>query len=218
MGTRGSTVAPAAALVVPVGTWGYAPIMAIMTRRGLLELGAGLALAIGALALAAGWGSSRAGARGSGVRPFEVTRPVALAPAPDFELTDLAGRPARLQDLRGRVVFLNVWATWCVPCREEIPAMEILSRDLAPRGLTVLAVNHKEDPTLVGRFTREYGVTFRVLLDPEGEVAARYRLVGLPGTYFIDRSGLLVGSVLGLRDWSSPEARRYLDQLLAARS
>lgn len=191
--------------------------MATLTRRGLLELGAGLALAVGALALAAGWGGSRAGARGSGVRPFEVT-PGALAPAPDFELTDLAGRPARLHDLRGRVVFLNVWATWCTPCREEIPAMEILSRDLEPRGLTVLAVNHQEDPTVVGRFTREYGVTFRVLLDPEGAVAARYRVVGLPGSYFIDRSGLLVGSVLGLRDWSSPEARRYLHQLLAARS
>ena len=96
--------------------------------------------------------------------------------------------------------------------------METLSRDLGSRGLTVLAVNHQEDPALVDRFIREYGVTFRVLLDPQGEIAARYRLVGLPGSYFIDRSGLLVGSVLGLRDWSSPEARRYLDQLLAARS
>src|SRR6185295_13010911 len=101
-------------------------------RRSELEVGA---FAVALLALLAGvafWGQGRE--RPEAERPFDVVR-LPPAPAPDFTLRDLAGRPVRLGDFRGRVVFLNFWATWCVPCREEIPALQTLARDLAARGL-----------------------------------------------------------------------------------
>jgi len=139
-------------------------------------------------------------------------------PAPPVTLRDLAGRSVQLDDFRGRVVVLNVWATWCQPCREELPAMEALARELAPRGLTILAVNHQEPEARVAAFAREYRLTLPILLDPDGQVVARYRAVGLPATYFVDRIGRLVGSVLGIRAWHAPPARAYLDRLLAERS
>jgi len=186
-----------------------------LAHRRWLELGGCLALMVGAVAIAGLWSSARSPAP---ARAFDVFEAKTSAPAPDFELTDLTGRPVRLQDFRGRVVLLNFWATWCVPCRDEIPAMETLSRELGARGLAVLAVNYKESPPLVTGFAREYGLTLPVLLDPEGGMATRYGLVGLPATYFIDRSGVLAASVLGFRDWNAPEARAYLDRLLARQS
>lgn len=96
--------------------------------------------------------------------------------------------------------------------------METLARELGPQGLTVLAVNHKEGPALVSGFVRERGLGFPVLLDAEGAVAERYRVIGLPATYLVDRRGAVVATVLGLRDWSGREARAYLRGLLAARS
>jgi thiol-disulfide isomerase/thioredoxin len=146
--------------------------------------------------------------------PFQVARGIP-EPAPDFELPSLAGGAVRLAELRGRVVLVNLWATWCEPCRDEMPAMEILARDLGPRGLAVVAVNFKEAEEPIRRFVRDYALTFPVLLDADGAVAARYRAFGLPATYLIDRRGALVGTVLGLRDWTSPEARAYLGELLA---
>jgi peroxiredoxin len=93
--------------------------------------------------------------------------------------------------------------------------MEALARELAPHGLTVLAVNHQESEPRVAAFVREYRLTLTVLLDPEGQVATRYRAVGLPATYVVDRTGRLVGSVLGIRNWQDPAARAYLERLLA---
>lgn len=197
---------------------GMSPVRMFLAPRRSLELGIGLALAAGALAVATIWGGPRSTRPPGGAHAFEVTRLEAVAPAPEWDLIDLDGRRVRLQDFRGRVVFLNFWATWCVPCRDEMPAMETLSRELGPHGLAVLAVNYKEPPALVSGFARELALALPLLLDPEGNVAAQYRLVGLPATYFIDRRGALVGSVLGIRNWSAPEARVYLGQLLAAPS
>jgi thiol-disulfide isomerase/thioredoxin len=180
-------------------------------RRGGLEAGA---FAVALLALLAGvalWGHGRE--RPEAERPLDVVR-LTPAPAPDFTLHDLAGRPVRLADFRGRVVFLNFWATWCAPCREEIPALQTLARDLAARGLVVLAVNYEERPDVVRAFARDTDLGLAVLLDADGAAARQYRVTGLPASFFVDRGGALVGSVFGVRDWRGPAARVYVDGLL----
>ncbi len=189
-----------------------------MTRRGLVELAAGLAIMVALVVVAGLWGSPRGSAGIKGASAFEVTRAARLEPAPTFRLADLAGRPVDLASYRGRVVLLNFWATWCAPCRDEIPAIEALARELEGRGLSVLAVNHQEPAAAVGGFVRRYGLTLPVLLDPRGEVGERYHVVALPATFLIDPRGSLVGAALGFRDWSGPAARTYLEELLSARS
>ena len=182
-----------------------------MTRAQVLELSAGLVLLGGAIGAAAYWGRSdpvgRAGA-------FPVSRPAETIVAPEVELSDLSGRPARLRDLRGRVVLLNFWATWCAPCREEMPALELLAQELGPQGLTVVGVNAKEPRPQVEAFVRQHGLRFPVLLDADGRAGRAYQVFALPATFVVDRRGSLVGTVLGIRDWAGPDARAYLRELL----
>jgi peroxiredoxin len=183
-----------------------------MTRRQLLELSAGVVLLGAAVGGAAYW--SRATPAG---RPaaFPVTRPSEPMAAAEFELVDLAGRTVRLRDLRGRVVLLNFWATWCAPCREEMPALGTLAGELGPRGLTVVGVNYKEPKPGIEAFLQERKLVIPVLLDKEGRVAESYQVYALPATFIVNRRGMVVGTVLGGRDWVGPDARGFLGQLLA---
>jgi thiol-disulfide isomerase/thioredoxin len=178
-------------------------------RRWLEAVGLILGLT-GLLVAAALW--SQPSSRGD-APTFDVVR-VPPAPAPDFALPGLDGKTVRLGDLRGRVIFLNFWATWCPPCREEMPAMQALAADLEKEGLVVLAVNYEESAEVAEAFVRETGLTLPVLLDGDGAVARRYRVPGLPASYFVDRRGALVGTVLGFRDWRGTPARRYVEGLL----
>lgn len=129
--------------------------------------------------------------------------------APDFTLEDLSGRRVSLEQFRGRVVFLNFWATWCVPCREEMPAMEKLYRELRDDGLDVVAVNFKESNQQVRKFFDELGLTFTALLDRDGTVSQEYGVWSLPLSYFIDRKGEFVGKAIGARNWHGEEARNF---------
>jgi cytochrome c biogenesis protein CcmG/thiol:disulfide interchange protein DsbE len=184
-----------------------------MTRAQLLELSAGVILLGGAVAAAAYW--SRATPVGRASVAFPVSRPAEPTAASDFELLDVAGRPVRLHDLRNRVVLINFWATWCAPCREEMPALETLARELGPRGLTVVGVNFKESRGQVEAFMKEHGLSFPMLLDEDGRASASYQVFALPATFLVDRRGMLAGTVLGAPDWAGPSARAYLGQLLA---
>lgn len=134
--------------------------------------------------------------------------------APDFTLEDLSGSRLSLSSFKGKVVFVNFWATWCVPCRQEMPTMERLHRELQGRGLAVIAVNFREGKKEVKEFFAELGLTFPVLLDPEGEVSEKYGAWSLPLSYFIDRKGEFVGKVVGYRKWDSREARAFMESLL----
>ncbi|HEY7601762.1 MAG TPA: TlpA disulfide reductase family protein [Methylomirabilota bacterium] len=184
-----------------------------MTRAQVLELSAGVILLGAAIGVAAYWGRpgpvGRAGA-------FPVSRPAESIQAPDIELPELGGRPARLRDHHGRVVVLNFWATWCAPCRDEMPALQGLAQELGPEGLAVVGVNVKEPPAKVEAFVREHGLRFPVLLDADGRAGQAYQVFALPATFVVDRRGALVGTVLGSRDWAGPDARAYLRQVLAA--
>jgi thiol-disulfide isomerase/thioredoxin/Cu/Ag efflux protein CusF len=128
-------------------------------------------------------------------------RPVSF-PAPDFTLPTLSGAPLRLAELRGKVVLLNFWATWCVPCRTEMPTLEALYQRYKDRGLEVLAVNVDMLSTAgVEAFVQEVTVTFPIVLDPSWSVAQAYRVLGLPTTYLIDRGGNVVVREVGERHW-----------------
>jgi len=134
--------------------------------------------------------------------------------APDFTLQDLRGKPVSLRDLRGRVVFLNFWATWCPPCRLEMPAMEKLHQEFGNQGLAILAVNYREAPEEIKAFFKEHRLTFTALLDPEGKIFDLYQAWSLPTTLFINKNGEIVGRVVGYRDWHSEQARALFRQLL----
>ena len=143
-----------------------------------------------------------------------IEKPEKVIRAPDFSLEDLSGRRLGLKDLRGKVVFVNFWATWCVPCRQEMPTMEKIHRELKEQGLEVVAINVSESKKEVRRFFDELGLTFISLLDKDGKVSEEYGAWAIPLSYFINRKGEFVGKVNGYRKWDSQEARVFFRDLL----
>ena len=136
-------------------------------------------------------------------------------PAPDFTLPDLDGKQVALQHHRGQVVFLNFWATWCIPCREEMPAMEQLHQTFQSQGLAILAVDLKESPEQVKAFFEQYRLSFKPLIDHSGSVFRDYSVMGLPTTYLISREGKLLARGVGGRDWTRAEGKDLIRELLA---
>ena len=135
--------------------------------------------------------------------------------APVFRATTTTEQPVALTALQGQVVLLNFWATWCIECRPELRGLQQLHHDLASRGLAVLGVNAGEDFTVIQRYTRNLGVTFPLLLDPQQAISQLYGVAGVPTTFLLGRDGRTVALAVGARDWQSPAARRILDVLLA---
>ncbi|HEY5604568.1 MAG TPA: TlpA disulfide reductase family protein [Gammaproteobacteria bacterium] len=121
--------------------------------------------------------------------------------APDFSLNDIDGKPHALQDYRGMVVIINFWATWCPPCRYELPSMERAYQRLKKQGIEMLAINVGEDADTIFTFTVDYPVTFPLLMDLDSKVIKDYPVVGLPTTYVVDSKGRLVYRAIGTREW-----------------
>jgi peroxiredoxin len=137
-------------------------------------------------------------------------------PAPDFAVTDLAGQAWRLSALRGKVVVLNVWTTWCPPCRDEMPSMDRLYTRFRDRDFVLLAVSQDEGgKQVVEPFVRDMKVSFPVLVDPEHQVGDLYGVWGYPETFIIDRNGYVVERVIGPRQWDAPESVAALEALIA---
>lgn len=118
-------------------------------------------------------------------------------PATDFTLLDPSGNVVRLSDFRGKTVVMNFWATWCPPCRKEFPELVRLYNQNADRGLVVLGVDLQESPEIVRNFLNEFDAKYPVVIDTKGDVAAGYRLLGLPTTYFIDGDGVIRAQHIG---------------------
>jgi thiol-disulfide isomerase/thioredoxin len=135
--------------------------------------------------------------------------------APDFTLSDPNGRKVSIKDFRGKVVFLNFWATWCESCRDEMPSMERLYREFKGQGLEIVAVNVKEKQPQAMAFYKKLLLSYPVLLDAEGEVGQLYGAFGLPVTYLIDRKGIVLARLWGPADWYSPGARKLIGSLVA---
>lgn len=136
--------------------------------------------------------------------------------AADFKLADLSGKSVSLSSLRGKVIFLNIWATWCAPCREEMPSMETLYNELkGNKGFVMLAVSQDtKGKEAVAPYVRKNGYHFEVLLDPRNEVAEAYNVSGVPETFIIDGAGRIVAHHMGAFDWSRPDVKEALQELL----
>ena len=133
---------------------------------------------------------------------------------PALELTDLDGKPHRLADYRGRVVLVNFWATWCVPCREEMPSFERLRASLEGQKVAVLAVNLAEPESRIRKFLETVPVRFPVLLDRDGTTARAWQARMLPATYIIGPDGKVRYRHIGELDWSSAEVRELVLKLV----
>lgn len=119
------------------------------------------------------------------------------------------------QEAKGQVTLVNIWATWCIPCRAEMPAMEKLYRELGPKGLRILAVSIDDgDPQDVRGFVSELGLTFDILQDRSGDIQRVFQTTGVPESFLLDRNGVIVYKVIGEHPWSSPSKQRLIADLL----
>ena len=143
------------------------------------------------------------------VRPWPAGKP-----APALGLTDLDGKAWNLSALRGQVVVLNFWASWCEPCRAEMPSLELLAAQHERDGLTILAVNYKESLPTVKRFLETLPFSLPILLDRDGNATGDWTPRIFPTTVLIDRAGVPRQSVLGELEWNGPVARELLEPLL----
>ncbi len=134
--------------------------------------------------------------------------------APAFELKDLNGTEVELEDFSGKIVFLNFWATWCPPCREEMPSMEKLYTEFKDKDFMMLAVELREDTKRVREFKERYQLNFPILVDSDGMVGVFYGVRSIPTTYRVDKDGYLIGAALGARNWATPEAFGLIQQLV----
>lgn len=135
--------------------------------------------------------------------------------APEFSLPGLDGRMISLSDYRGKVVVVNVWATWCPPCVDEMPSLEKLYQQFKAENFTILAVSiDTAGAAAVAPFMKKHGLTFPVLLDTKLSIRTTYRTTGVPETFIVNQQGILVKKVIGPQDWAAPEVLRYIRQLL----
>lgn len=139
--------------------------------------------------------------------------------APEFRAADLAtGDTVTLASYRGQVVLLNIWATWCEPCRFEMPSMERLHQELGPQGLQIVAVSIDEaGPGVVREFQRELGLTFRILHDRSRSIERIYQTTGVPESFVLNRDGRIMKKVIGAAEWDSPVNKDLIRRLLAQR-
>ena len=136
-------------------------------------------------------------------------------PAPNFQLRDMNGRIMSLSDLRGKVVLLNFWATWCGPCRIEMPAMERLYRTYDRKDFEILAVSTDAQGVAVTKpFQQENKLTFPILHDADFRVGLSYGARTLPMTFMVDRQGIVRQHIFGARDWEAPEAHQLIEMLM----
>ena len=168
-------------------------------RQWLAAAGAAVAVAVPGLARAAHI-----------VRPWPANKP-----APELALTDLDGKAWSLAALKGRPVLLNFWASWCEPCRAEMPSLELLQTRHEKAGLVILSVNYQEPLPKIRRFLEKLPFSLPILLDRDGEAAAAWTPRVFPSTVLIDRSGAPRSTVIGELDWLGDSARTLVDPLLA---
>lgn len=173
-----------------------------------------LALSVTLLGISQGWAQT---GRGQGINYKLVPNLEPMkdqSPTPDFSLPDPTGKKLSLKSFRGKLVFLNFWASWCVPCREEMPAMERLYQEFKKREFAVFAVNVKDKRKDALAFIKELKLTYPVGFDPEGQVGLLYGAWGLPTTYLIGPKGEGLARVWGPAEWYSPGARELIKALL----
>lgn len=157
------------------------------------------------------WMASRLQTPKQGAETPQRRQPFAI----DLTLPTLQGDIMRLSDLRGQVVLLNFWATWCYPCRTEMPSMRALYQDYHSKGLEILAVaSDSEGHAVVSAFAQAHALPFPILLDPDNVMGARLPVQVLPTSYILDKQGRVVKHELGARNWNGAGVRQLVDTLL----
>ena len=131
----------------------------------------------------------------------------------DFKLLDLNGNEVNLSDYQGKVIMLNFWATWCPPCRREMPSMEALYKKMEGSNFVMIAVNIQEKSSVVKEFIQKNKYTFPVILDENGEASNKYQIRAIPTTYIIDTKGKVAGVFTGARDWDSKNVVNIFKEL-----
>jgi thiol-disulfide isomerase/thioredoxin len=131
----------------------------------------------------------------------------------DFTLKNLAGEDISLSSYRGKVIFLNFWATWCGPCRAEMPSMQKMYEALKGEDFEIIAVNLQENEDVVKQFIEESGYTYPILLDTTGRIGGTYGARSIPTTYIIDKNGFVLGGLIGSREWDDEETIDVFRQL-----
>lgn len=134
--------------------------------------------------------------------------------APDFTLKDLNGKTVSLSALRGKVVILNFWATWCPPCRAEMPSLNRLYHMFKPRGLEVVAVSTDRSINDIKDFLENHRVDFPILIDSDRSASKQYRVFSMPTTFLINKNGVIVEKFYGEYDWTEPETKGKIEKLL----
>jgi DsbE subfamily thiol:disulfide oxidoreductase len=135
--------------------------------------------------------------------------------SPELSVGDPSGATVRLADLKGTVVFVNYWATWCPPCREEMPSIQNLYRRFRDeKGFRMVTILYRDDYQKAMAYLKDNNYDFPVMLDIDGKSAAAYGVTGVPETYIIDRKGTLRQKMIGPFDWSSPEAVSFISDLM----
>jgi thiol-disulfide isomerase/thioredoxin len=148
-------------------------------------------------------------AQGYEVQPWPAKKPI-----PVFDATDLDGKVWRSTDLRGRAVLINFWASWCEPCRAEMPSLQAVSLRHGPEQLLVLAVNFKEPLPSVQRFVQQTALNLPVFLDPQGIMARQWGVTVFPSTVLLAADGRVQGVLRGELDWNGAQAQRLIAPLL----
>ncbi|MDO8480082.1 MAG: TlpA disulfide reductase family protein [Candidatus Rokubacteria bacterium] len=134
---------------------------------------------------------------------------------PQFSGSTLDARQLSMTEYRGTVIVLTFWASWCLECRVDMPALERLQREFSPRGFAIIAVNARENKETVRRYAKELGLTFPLVFDPDGKINALYGVIGLPTTFVVGRDGRAIAFAIGPRRWESAPARALIEALLA---
>lgn len=136
--------------------------------------------------------------------------------APEFLVTDAsAGKTVSSSELKGKVVFVNFWASWCQPCKDEMPSIENVYRSISDGNFRMITILYKDSPAKAAEYMKAHGYTFPVFTDsPGGDAAAAFGVTGVPETYIIDKHGVLKKRVIGPAEWNAPEERSFIDSLL----
>jgi thiol-disulfide isomerase/thioredoxin len=149
-------------------------------------------------------------------RLFEEMGVMQVSPAADpveVQLKDQNGRLTSLSEFRGKIVFINFWTTWCLACVIEMPSMEKLHQKFKDKDFVMLGINLQESDAIVLKFFKDLKLTFTTLLDSTGDVGTAFRIRGIPTTFILDKNGIIIGKVMGPREWDSRDSFALFDYL-----